>query len=104
MRLNDFHDIFNFFIWNYVVVWRMSWTETFSRISESAADAANGLSNFFINSKPTFINGPRSLPRNLSDSTILDSWDFYNFTLLDELFSKALQRCATCLSVSNDLC
>ena len=33
---------------------------------------ANWPSTFFINSNPTFINGSRSLPRNPSDSIILD--------------------------------
>ena len=42
------------------------------KLAEFAADAANHLSLFFINSKPTFINGPRSLPRNPPDCTILD--------------------------------
>ena len=35
---------------------------------------ANGLSTFFINGKPTFLNGPRSLARNLPYCTILGSW------------------------------
>ena len=34
---------------------------------------ANCMSLFFINGKPTFINGPRSLPRNSPDFIILDS-------------------------------
>ena len=34
---------------------------------------ANAVSTFFKNGKPTLINGPRSLPRNLPDCTILDS-------------------------------
>ena len=34
---------------------------------------ANGRIIFFINSKPVFSNGPRSLPTNPVDCTILDS-------------------------------
>ena len=34
---------------------------------------ANGLSTFFINGKLVFSNGPRGLPRNPPDCTILDS-------------------------------
>ena len=34
---------------------------------------ANGLITFFINVSPVFNNGPRSLPRNLPDCTILDN-------------------------------
>ena len=33
---------------------------------------SNGLGIFFIDSNPTFINGPRSVPRNSRDCTILD--------------------------------
>ena len=57
----------------------------------------------FINAKPTFINGLRSLPKNLSDYIILDSWVYANYTLADELFSKDLQRIETCLSVNSKL-
>ena len=34
---------------------------------------ANGLSTFFIKGQQVFSNGPRRVPRNLSDCTILDS-------------------------------
>ena len=44
---------------------------------------ANGLSTLFINGKPAFGNDPWSLPRNLPDCTILDSWAFDNFKLAD---------------------
>ena len=56
----------------------------FSGISKPATDAAavnpngikillsNGWSTFFNNSKPTYSNGPNSLPRNLSDCIIFD--------------------------------
>ena len=64
-------------------------------ISASAADAAavnpngtktliaNGLIRFFINGKPVFSNGPRSLPRNLSDCTISDNCVFDRVILTD---------------------
>ena len=34
---------------------------------------ASGVSTFFINGKSTFINGPKNLPGNLTNCTILDS-------------------------------
>ena len=57
---------------------------------------ANGLITFFINSKPVFINGSRSLARKPHDFIIFDS-----FILADKLFVKALRRFATFLLVSN---
>ena len=54
-------------------------------IPASAADAAainpnviktllaNGVITFFINGNPVFSNGPRSLPRNPLDCTIIDN-------------------------------
>ena len=65
---------------------------------------ANGVSTFFINGRPTYINGPRNLPRNPPDCTILDRYIFDNFILVDELFAKTLRSFETCLSVSSDLC
>ena len=64
---------------------------------------ANDWSTFFINGKPTFCNGPGSLPRNPPDCIILDSCIFENFMLVDDLFSKALERLTKCLSVNNNL-
>ena len=64
----------------------------------------NGLSTFTINDNPIFINGPRILPRNPTDCTILDNWVFDNFILGDELFAKILRSFETCLSVSNNSC
>ena len=61
---------------------------------------ANGLIIFFFNGNPIFSNGPRSLPRNPSDFTILDNWVFYSLILGNKLFAKDLQRFATCLLVS----
>ena len=51
---------------------------------------ANGLSTFFINGNPIFMNGPRSLLRNPCDCAIVDGWVFDNFVLVDEPFLKAL--------------
>ena len=34
--------------------------------------SGNGVSTFFIKNKPAFSKGPRSLPKNPPDSTILD--------------------------------
>ena len=47
---------------------------------------------FFINGKPTFVNGPRILPRNPPDCIILVSCVFDNFSLANELFSKVLPK------------
>ena len=58
---------------------------------------ATVLVHFFIKDNQTFINGPKSLPRNPANSAILESWVFDNFTLSDELFAKALQRLVTYL-------
>ena len=49
-------------------------------------------------------HGLKSVPRNPPDCTGLDNWVFDNFILADELFAKALQRFASCLSVSNNSC
>ena len=64
--------------------------------------SANGLSKFFITSKPSFINGPKSLLRNPPDCVILDSWLFDTFIPADELFAKVLRNYETCLSVSDN--
>ena len=64
--------------------------------------SANGLSKFFITSKPSFINGPKSLLRNPPDYVILDSWLSDNFISADELFAKVLRSYETCLSVSDN--
>ena len=63
---------------------------------------ANSL--FFNKGKPVFSNGPRSLPNNPRDCTILDSWVFDNFILADALFAKALWNLETCLSANNNSC
>ena len=64
---------------------------------------SNGLSTFFIDSNPTFNNGPRSVPRNSRDCTILDKLVFDNFKLANKLFVKALRNFETCLSASSNL-
>ena len=46
---------------------------------------ANGLTTFFINRKQVFSYGPRSLPRNPPNCTILDSLVFDN-VILAELY------------------
>ena len=57
---------------------------------------ANGLGTFPIKGKPVFINGPRSLPKNHSNCTILDNTVFESFWLADESFTKALWILQTC--------
>ena len=63
---------------------------------------ANGLSTFSINSNPAFSNGPKGLPKNLPDCTILRNWVFDNFRLAEELFAKALRSFETCVLVNNN--
>ena len=62
----------------------------------------NGETVFFIKGKLNFINGPRSLPRNPSNCTILDSQVFKNLILTDEPFAKALQSLKTCVSINKN--
>ena len=50
---------------------------------------ASGLSTFFIKDDPVFSNGPKSLPKNPPDCTILCNWVFDNFILAEELLRKA---------------
>ena len=42
------------------------------------------------------------MPRNPPNCIILDSWDFDSLILADKLFTKALQRFATCLLVTKN--
>ena len=60
---------------------------------------ADGLNTFM---KPVFSNGPRNLPKNHPECTILDSCVFDNFILAYELLAKALQSLET-LSDNNNL-
>ena len=48
-------------------------------------------------------DGPKSLPKNLSDWPILDNCDFENFVLPDEPFAKALRNLEFCVFVNNNL-
>ena len=57
----------------------------------------------FIKGYPDFSNGPSTLPRNPPKRTILDSYFFDNFILVDELLGNALQILKICLSVNNNL-
>ena len=43
---------------------------------------ANGLSTFHIKGNPVFRNGPKSLPKNPPDCTILCNWAFDSFMFL----------------------
>ena len=51
-----------------------------------------------------FSNGPKSLPKNHPDCTILCNWVFDDFILAEELFAKALWILKTCVLVNNKLC
>ena len=64
----------------------------------------NGLSKFFIKVKQAFSNGPKILPINPPNCTILDSLVFDDFILDDGLFAKVLRSLKTCLLVNNNLC
>ena len=59
---------------------------------------ANSLSTLPIKGKPVFSNGPKSLPKNPPDCSILCNWVFDNFTLAEELFAKAARSLETCIS------
>ena len=50
----------------------------------------NGLSKFVIKGKPVFSNGNKGLSKGPRDYTILESWVFDKFILVDEPFAKAL--------------
>ena len=52
---------------------------------------ANGLITFSINGSPAFNNGPRSLPRNHPNCTILDHWVFDNLIWVDDLLAKSYE-------------
>ena len=63
----------------------------------------NGIRPFFIKDTTVYSNGQRSLPRNPVGCTILSSWVFDKFILLDELFAKYLRSFETCVLVNNNL-
>ena len=58
---------------------------------------ANSLSTLPIKGKPVFSNGPKSLPKNPPDCSILCNWVFDNFILAEELFAKAARSLETCI-------
>ena len=62
----------------------------------------NGFCTFFNNGNPVFSKGPRSLPRNPSDRTILGKWFFNHYILVDKLLAKGLWSFETCLSASDN--
>ena len=64
---------------------------------------ANDLTTFFSKGNSAFSYGPKSLPKNTSDCTILCNWVFDNFILADELFGKALQSLETCVLIRNNV-
>ena len=64
----------------------------------------NGIRPFFMKDTTVYSNGQRSLPRNPVGCTILSSWVFDKFILLDELFAKYLRSFETCVLVNNNLC
>ena len=59
---------------------------------------------FYITGKPTFSNGRRSLSKNPTNCTILDSCVFDYLILTDEPFAKALRIHETFVSVNDSLC
>ena len=67
---------------------------------------SNGVSTLFISSKPTFIDGSKSLPRNQSECIILEICVLIIlYYFMNCLQSKSyLQRFATYLAVSINLC
>ena len=64
---------------------------------------ANGLITSFISGNLVFSNGPRNLPRNPPDCTILDNSVLDSLILADKLFAKDSRRFSTCLLVNNNL-
>ena len=57
----------------------------------------DSVSTFFINGNQSFINGPRSQPRDLPDCFILGNCIFDSFLFTYKLFAKGLSRYETCL-------
>ena len=118
-RFDYFHHI-HFFILNYQGL-RCLTENLFINSCKSAADATavnfNGIKtllakvvSIFIISKPTFINGPSSLPRDPPDCVILETYILDRFILaaartllVVELFANSLQRLAICLLGNDNL-
>ena len=65
---------------------------------------ANALSTFSIKDNPVFRNGPKILPKNPPDCSILCNWVFDNLMLADEPFAKVLRSFETCVLVNNNFC
>ena len=82
-------------------------------VAASVADAVNsngiktllasGLSRFFIKGILVFSSGPKILPKNSPDFTILCKWVFDNFILAEEFFANALESFETRVLVNNKL-
>ena len=93
----------------------MTRSRHFLWIASSAADAAainpngiktllaNAWSTFFIKDNPVFSKGPKSMPRNPPNYSILCNWAFDNFLLADESLSKALRSLESCVLVNSNL-
>ena len=64
---------------------------------------ANDLSTFPIKGNPFFSNGPKRLPKDPPDCTILCNWVFDNFILAEELFWKSLRSFETFVLVNKNL-
>ena len=59
---------------------------------------------FLIKDNPVFSNGPKFLPKNLTDYPILCNWVFDDFIWADESFVKGFWRFEICVLVNNNLC
>ena len=64
---------------------------------------ADSLSKFLIKGYPVFTDGPKSLPYNSPDCTILCNWVYDNSILAEELFAKAWRSFETCALVNTNL-
>ena len=64
---------------------------------------ANCLSTFHVKGNPVFSNGPKRLPKNPPDCSILCTWVFDDFLLAKELFVKVLRSFETRVLVNNNL-
>ena len=79
-----------------------------AHVADAAAVNANDINTilvddiniFLANVKLIFDNGSKKSPRNSPDWMIFDICVFNNFTLIAELFVKALQTFETCQSVT----
>ena len=60
---------------------------------------ANSLSTFFIEGKPVFSNGNKSLLKNPADPPSLCNWVFDDFILANEVLAKVFLTLITFVSV-----